>query len=571
VSVTELILNAVALGIILDIDDLLFDALATTPGRHLVHQLDPLPMPSMPRIRGADIKSMSMSVMIPAALLLVYYSMLGPFVGTLTDVKLAMCGGNQNFVWTMDKRRITHLSPTFGGGWEEEEESVKADAINEGENIGFGMSIDEALFGVWVSDVSVLTDLDASDLDDLIEEGNEDCEDMITQVPMLNHLRFLLSNESIQSCADVVPYCNSLTKMPEFAVDGGKGWSARMLCSETCGCSNPGGEFINVQGCPYLDGECRNVPAFQAHQSSAVCIEKTPSALRDFVPWRQWVKAIRNYGMEETDLLGGQEEALILAQAMEDNGCGFLDNLTAQNLSLGGCFSWSNDFDWEFKTLEIFCPLTCGCTKLTSDETGCPKPFGRDCDELKFCLTVGEQHVCPGLNAEIIYALILYTAASNAALIANGDAVSLAMQAAIAQSANLTEPLDLGFISVEFHQEGAVWVKFHVLNDMDLDAIKSAVYANPLANFQAALDASLTSSQASLSDLGLTVTWAGDPAGPYGGYGYGYSGPPVRHLEETPAVQTDTVTSAPRAPERPARRSGKGGKRSRALADESPR
>ncbi|CAE7023986.1 unnamed protein product, partial [Symbiodinium sp. CCMP2456] len=35
VNVTELILNAVALGIILDIDDLLFDALATTPGRHL--------------------------------------------------------------------------------------------------------------------------------------------------------------------------------------------------------------------------------------------------------------------------------------------------------------------------------------------------------------------------------------------------------------------------------------------------------------------------------------------------------------------------------------------------------
>lgn len=32
VSVTELILNAVALGIILDIDDLLFDAMATTSG-----------------------------------------------------------------------------------------------------------------------------------------------------------------------------------------------------------------------------------------------------------------------------------------------------------------------------------------------------------------------------------------------------------------------------------------------------------------------------------------------------------------------------------------------------------
>ena len=131
VSVTELILNAVALGIILDIDDLLFDAMATTPGRHLVHQLDPLPMPSMPRIRGADAKSVFMSIFIPALTLFVYYAMLEPFVGTLTSVKLAMCGGNQNFVWSTDKRRITHLSPTFGGGWEEEEESIKNPGSNK--------------------------------------------------------------------------------------------------------------------------------------------------------------------------------------------------------------------------------------------------------------------------------------------------------------------------------------------------------------------------------------------------------------------------------------------------------
>ena len=59
VSITELILNAVALSIILEIDDLLFDALATTPGRHLLQQLDPLPMPPLPRVRGADVKAAS--------------------------------------------------------------------------------------------------------------------------------------------------------------------------------------------------------------------------------------------------------------------------------------------------------------------------------------------------------------------------------------------------------------------------------------------------------------------------------------------------------------------------------
>ena len=116
--------------------------------------------------------------------------------------------------------------------------------------------------------------------------------------------------------------------------------------------------------------------------------------------------------MQESDLLGGQSEALALAQAMEDNGCGFIANLSAQNMSLGGCFSWANDFDWEFKTVEYFCPLTCGCGRSTSKETGCPRPLGKDCDQLRGCLTWNEQHWCPGLNAEIIEAMILYNVVS---------------------------------------------------------------------------------------------------------------------------------------------------------------
>ena len=133
--------NSVALGIILDIDDLLFDALATTTGRHLVNQLDPLHMAPLPRIRGADAKSVFMSIAIPAITLLVYFTMLAPFVTTLESVKGAMCGGNQNFVWALDKRRIIHLSPTLGGGFEEEEESILPAAIQEGQNVGFGLSL----------------------------------------------------------------------------------------------------------------------------------------------------------------------------------------------------------------------------------------------------------------------------------------------------------------------------------------------------------------------------------------------------------------------------------------------
>ncbi|CAK8991445.1 unnamed protein product [Durusdinium trenchii] len=527
VNVTELILNAVALGIILDIDDLLFDALATTPGRHLVHQLDPLHMPSMPRVRGADAKSVFMSVFIPGLTILVYYFMLEPFVGTLTQVKSAMCGGNQNFVWSTDKRRITHLSPTFGGGWEEEEDSIKTDAIVEGETIGYGLSMNETRFGVWVSDVTVLSDLEAADLDDLIEEGNVACGDLGNQEPLLNYLRYMLGNESIQSCADVTMHCSSITKMPEFALDGGVGWSTRMLCSESCGCQNPGGDFINVQGCPYNDGECKASVPFQEHKESGLCLDRNASTLRELGSWKEWIKTIRSYGESASDLLSGKSDALLLAQAMEDNGCGFLSNLSAQNISLGGCFSWDNRFTWEFKTLEFFCPITCGCSSDNSQRSGCPEPFGKSCDQLSRsrCLTWNDQHFCPGFNTEIIYALMMYDYSSPDVMNANKEAARLAFREAFAQYAGHTEAIDVNTVTVDLGWLGFVYARVYLtdLATMNSTEMTASLYSTPLEDYQAAVDASLLSSGVTLSDLALTLSFAGDPKGPYGGYGYGYS------------------------------------------------
>ena len=148
-----------------------------------------------------------------------------------------------------------------------------------------------------------------------------------------------------------------------------------------------------------------------------MCLEKNASTLRDFAPWRAWINTIRSYATQESDALGGQPEALALAQAMEDNGCGFLANLSARNMSLGGCFSWSSMFNWEFKTLEVFCPRTCECTKDSSPGSGCPRPLDKGCDEIeKQCLTWKEQHWCGRLNAEVIQAMILYNVADRSIL-----------------------------------------------------------------------------------------------------------------------------------------------------------
>ena len=67
--------------------------------------------------------------------------------------------------------------------------SARTDAIVEGETIGYGLSINNTRFGVWVNDVTVLSDLDATALDDLIENSNPTCGDLANEEPLLNYLR----------------------------------------------------------------------------------------------------------------------------------------------------------------------------------------------------------------------------------------------------------------------------------------------------------------------------------------------------------------------------------------------
>ena len=388
VNVTELILNAVALGIILDIDDLLFDALATTPGRHLLHHMDPLPMKSFPRFRGADVKSCSMSLIIPTLLLVVYFSMLQPMLGTLTTVSDTLCGGNLEFVWSLDKRGVTVLAPTVGGGWEEYDNSMQTKAISEAQGqVGI---TNATKYGLWVQGVGFLSASTSLTLDELVDEHNPDCGDLGNEEPMLNYLRDTLNNQSIMGCADVVPFCNSISKMPDWGLDGGAGFVTRMLCSDTCGCTDPGGEFALVQGCPYGPGRaCSQSPKYALNARQGLCAERSVQQLRSYVPWQKWLQSIVNFAQAGGDMKG-QKEALVLADAMWNYGCGFAPVVEAQNITWGNCFEWNTAFDWEWKTVSFFCPQTCVC----KDQPGCPRPQGKTCDEVQFCLQYESRYYC---------------------------------------------------------------------------------------------------------------------------------------------------------------------------------
>ena len=257
-------------------------------------------------------------------------------------------------------------------------------------------------YGIWVTDLSILGDVTVLTLAESIDANNLQCSDLAESAVMLNYLRHFLGNESIQACADVLPYCESITRMPDFGGDGGKGWASRMLCSQTCGCQTPGSEHISVQGCPYGTGRaCQATQIYQDFISSSSCSEKTAQSLRQYSPWVKWINSIRAYG-ESSANLALKDEALVIAESMWDNGCGFAANLSARNISWGSCFSWNSSFEWQFKTIEVFCPLTCGCSRDTVD-SACPRPFGYTCDQLnrEGCLTLNEQTYCRGFSPSV--------------------------------------------------------------------------------------------------------------------------------------------------------------------------
>ena len=237
-------------------------------------------------------------------------------VQDLQSVYADLCGGNLAFVWSIDKRRVMQFSPTQGDGWDDSTGSFQLRAISEAIGLDLNQLHDSQL-GLWHGDVTRLTETESLSLEELVDQGNPNCEDLAATGPMLNLLRDGLGNQSITSCADVLPYCDSVSKMPEWEVDGGKGFLTRMLCSETCGCSSPGGDFMNVQGCPYgRHRPCLSSAKFKATLQSATCEEKSATELRQFGPWIRWISQLRSFGQSVSNgTLVGQSEALKVAQA----------------------------------------------------------------------------------------------------------------------------------------------------------------------------------------------------------------------------------------------------------------
>ncbi|CAE7576878.1 unnamed protein product [Symbiodinium natans] len=95
-SISSLILDAVALEAILDIDDFLFYALAPMSSRLAIQSIQPMKVKISPS--RSQVESSFNFCLLACALLLPYLFMLKPLGESMSTVKFELCGGMQEFV-----------------------------------------------------------------------------------------------------------------------------------------------------------------------------------------------------------------------------------------------------------------------------------------------------------------------------------------------------------------------------------------------------------------------------------------------------------------------------------------
>ncbi|CAE7187798.1 unnamed protein product, partial [Symbiodinium necroappetens] len=95
-SIQELMLNAVALNAILDVDEFLFAGMVPIKTQHFIKELQPI------HVRYSRIRSQFETLVHCISLLLLvftsYFLLLAPLSDTMLSVKHELCGGNQTFV-----------------------------------------------------------------------------------------------------------------------------------------------------------------------------------------------------------------------------------------------------------------------------------------------------------------------------------------------------------------------------------------------------------------------------------------------------------------------------------------
>ncbi|CAE7623310.1 unnamed protein product [Symbiodinium necroappetens] len=373
-SISDLIVNAVALGAVLSVDEMVFAALMPKKLQIKIQDLEAI------KIRYSRCRSQVEAVCIMLALGGVlawsYVYIVNPLAQDMETVKRAYCFGNQDFVVGMNEdiqlvfgiRTIPHanvsgrtLSQLAVENYIYQEPSMPADYISFQSDVQrfdrmVLQTMEESATGfAYCKDLDTLYILDQPD-----EEIVNEFVDLYR--PYFWSAAAVLNEPRNSTCLDMVSHCNDA--------------EARMLrqvCGVTCGCADP--RSYPVYKVPHK-GCSRNCLSNAASPEQPICEDIENGAM-----WKQFWDGYPTVLSSEIGVMLDYNSTLgqwvlQLIGAMQEFGCAALafhpelakEPVTQQR--------WCDGIDEVIAPLARICPESCGCTNASHASHIAPSPNG---------------------------------------------------------------------------------------------------------------------------------------------------------------------------------------------------
>jgi len=277
-SITDLILNAAALGFVMDLDEILYETVVPSTIQTFVQKMEPV---KYRRLRG----SLEAVVPLVAIVFIVFLSgvlLIGPNIQQMVVVKGELCAGNRDFATARSPANYVISVPTapFDGDAVPNLEQKAVQELIDAPVLGEGI----AYFSMWAPLRSYASQYIRRTLQEQAETTRcVDQDDYYTHETAPHLFAFVRYEMGIDAgisvaerpfrCVDYVSHCQ-------------RSGLLKMVCPTTCGCDDPKAGLMLVSsawGCP---PECDLVR--RQRLRTAACVDDSVSNTRN---WRSYWRA----------------------------------------------------------------------------------------------------------------------------------------------------------------------------------------------------------------------------------------------------------------------------------------
>jgi len=362
-SITELMLNAVALNSIMDVDELLFAGFIPVSVQQSVRRLEPIKM-KYSRSRS-QCESFGLFLLLGATMLVPYLVYLEPLSAGMISIKWEMCGGNQTFVVANNPESQQIVGYRTQEARNDQEPTLIEIAVDrhkfqeDGPPEYIFFSASRTLFNADIEDMSGAAERAPFCIEtDALRPGAPFYGDLVIEPIIHARMRsalVVLGHPPGTSCENITQLCSR----PDARL-------LRLMCGDTCGCTDPFSSpwhKVPSQGCSdACTVRTQNILATQPCED-----QPTGDVWKEF--WDGYAAALAEfYGQNVSRAVIWPMASNVMAQ-LRVTGCSGL-GVPGLQVEMITQTPWCQGHDRLFRPLAWLCPRSCGCVENPSSH--CP-------------------------------------------------------------------------------------------------------------------------------------------------------------------------------------------------------